>query len=81
MPRVTWPYVFQRPTTSDVPTRLPRPARPPEAQRTRPGPGSVVLSAYDEAGRPGPEAFALHVYDGGQHLRHPQMASLPLPRP
>ncbi|MFB7091534.1 ATP-grasp peptide maturase system methyltransferase [Streptomyces sp. NPDC056296] len=40
-----------------------------------------VLSAYDEAGRPGPETFTLHVYDGGQHLRHPQMPGLPLPRP
>ncbi|MEU7729641.1 ATP-grasp peptide maturase system methyltransferase [Streptomyces sp. NPDC040724] len=41
----------------------------------------AVLSAYDEAGRPGPETFTLHVYDGGQHLRHPQMPGLPLPRP
>ncbi|XXZ53143.1 ATP-grasp peptide maturase system methyltransferase (plasmid) [Streptomyces cavourensis] len=40
-----------------------------------------MLSAYDEAGRPGPETFTLHVYDGGQHLRHPQMPGLPLPRP
>jgi methyltransferase of ATP-grasp peptide maturase system len=40
-----------------------------------------VLSAYDAAGRPGPETFTLHVYDGGQHLRHPQMPGLPLPRP
>lgn len=40
-----------------------------------------VLSAYDEAGRPGPESFTLHVYDGGQHLRHPHMPSLSLPRP
>ncbi|MER8120449.1 ATP-grasp peptide maturase system methyltransferase [Streptomyces sp. NPDC094031] len=40
-----------------------------------------VLSAYDEAGRPGPETFTLHVYDGGQHLRHPQMPGLPLPSP
>jgi methyltransferase of ATP-grasp peptide maturase system len=38
-----------------------------------------VLSAYDEAGRPGPETFTLHVYDGEQHLRHPQMPGLPLP--
>ncbi|MGC0334817.1 methyltransferase of ATP-grasp peptide maturase system [Streptomyces sp. SAI-170] len=40
-----------------------------------------VLSAYDEAGRPGPETFTLHVYDGGQHLRHPKLPGLPLPRP
>lgn len=41
----------------------------------------TVLSAYDEAGQPGLETFTLHVYDGGQHLRHPQMPGLPLPRP
>ncbi|MEU3529065.1 ATP-grasp peptide maturase system methyltransferase [Streptomyces sp. NPDC038707] len=40
-----------------------------------------VLSAYDEAGRPGPETFTLHVYDGGQHLRHLHLPGLPLPRP
>ncbi|GAA1008384.1 ATP-grasp peptide maturase system methyltransferase [Streptomyces thermogriseus] len=40
-----------------------------------------VLSAYDEAGRPGPETFTLHVHDGGQHLRHPHLPDLPLPRP
>ncbi|WP_406730022.1 ATP-grasp peptide maturase system methyltransferase [Streptomyces sp. NBC_01794] len=40
-----------------------------------------VLDAYDEADRPGPETFTLHVYDSGQHLRHPQMSGLPLPRP
>ncbi|MDF5758384.1 ATP-grasp peptide maturase system methyltransferase [Spongiactinospora sp. TRM90649] len=40
-----------------------------------------VLDAYDAAGAPGPETFTLHVYDGGQHLRHPQMPDLPLPRP
>lgn len=40
-----------------------------------------VLSAYDEADRPGPESFTLHVYDGGQQLRHPQMPGLPLPSP
>jgi hypothetical protein len=40
-----------------------------------------VLSAYDEAGRPGPGAFTLHVSDAGQHLRHPHMPDLPLPRP
>jgi methyltransferase of ATP-grasp peptide maturase system len=40
-----------------------------------------VLDAYDAAGAPGPETFMLHVYDGGQHLRHPQMPGLPLPRP
>lgn len=39
-----------------------------------------VLDAYDAADRPGPETFSLHVYDGGQHLRHPQMPGLPLPR-
>ncbi|MEU4652490.1 ATP-grasp peptide maturase system methyltransferase [Streptomyces sp. NPDC023723] len=41
----------------------------------------AVLSAYDEADRPGPETFTLHVYDGGQHLRHPHLPGLPLPRP
>ncbi|MFI6689655.1 hypothetical protein [Streptomyces sp. NPDC050485] len=40
-----------------------------------------MLSAYDEAGRPKPETFTLHVYDGRQHLRHPQLPGLPLPRP
>jgi methyltransferase of ATP-grasp peptide maturase system len=40
-----------------------------------------VLDAYDAAGAPGPPTFTLHVYEGGQHLRHPQMPSLPLPRP
>jgi len=40
-----------------------------------------VLSAYDAADRPGPGTFTLHVYDGGQHLQHPQLPDLPLPRP
>ncbi|MFH8282644.1 ATP-grasp peptide maturase system methyltransferase [Streptomyces antibioticus] len=40
-----------------------------------------VLSAYDEAGRPSPETFTLHFCDGGQHLRHPRLPGLPLPRP
>ncbi|MFJ3976199.1 ATP-grasp peptide maturase system methyltransferase [Streptomyces sp. NPDC090021] len=40
-----------------------------------------VLTAYDAVGRPGPETFTLHVYDGGQHLRNPQMPGLPLPKP
>ena len=40
-----------------------------------------VLSAYDEAGRPGPETFIPHAYDGGQHLLHPHLPGLPLPRP
>lgn len=40
-----------------------------------------VLSAYDEASRPGPQTFTLHVYNGGQHLRHPHLPGLPLPRP
>ncbi|WP_435260638.1 hypothetical protein [Streptomyces sp. 1222.5] len=40
-----------------------------------------VLSAYDEAGRPGLKTFTLHVYDGGQHLRHLNLLGLPLPRP
>ncbi|MCZ9343981.1 SAM-dependent methyltransferase, partial [Streptomyces sp. TRM76130] len=40
-----------------------------------------VLDAYDAAGAPGPQTFTLHVYGGGQHLRHPQMPGLPLPRP
>ncbi|MFI9617085.1 hypothetical protein ACIHCM_36430 [Streptomyces sp. NPDC052023] len=39
----------------------------------------TILSAYDTAGRP--ETFWLHAYDGGQHLRHPQMPGVPLPRP
>ncbi|MFJ9590560.1 hypothetical protein [Streptomyces acidicola] len=39
----------------------------------------TILSAYNTAGRP--ETFRLHTYDGGQHLRHPQMPRLPLPRP
>ncbi|MFI8992140.1 ATP-grasp peptide maturase system methyltransferase [Streptomyces antimycoticus] len=39
-----------------------------------------VLSAYDAAGAPGPETFSLHIYDGGQHLWHPQMPGLPLSR-
>ncbi|MFD4987561.1 ATP-grasp peptide maturase system methyltransferase [Streptomyces sp. NPDC058374] len=39
-----------------------------------------LLCAYDEAGRPGPETFTLHVDDGGQHVRHPQLPALPLPR-
>lgn len=39
-----------------------------------------VLDAFDAADRPGPETFTLHVYDGGQHLRHPHMPTLPLPR-
>lgn len=46
-----------------------------------PGNDFWVLSAYDDAGRPGPETFTLHVHDGGQHLRHPQLPGLPLPRP
>ncbi|MGP3981429.1 ATP-grasp peptide maturase system methyltransferase [Streptomyces sp. KR80] len=40
-----------------------------------------VLDTYDATDRPGPETFRLHVYDGGQHLRHPQMPGLPLLRP
>ncbi|MBD0743169.1 ATP-grasp peptide maturase system methyltransferase [Streptomyces sp. CBMA152] len=40
-----------------------------------------ILDAYDAAGAPGPDTFTLHVYDGGQHLRHPQLPGLPLPRP
>ncbi|MEU0806674.1 ATP-grasp peptide maturase system methyltransferase [Streptomyces sp. NPDC005970] len=40
-----------------------------------------VLDAYDTADRPGPETFTLHVSDGGQRLRHPQMPGLMLPRP
>ncbi|MET8945365.1 ATP-grasp peptide maturase system methyltransferase [Streptomyces sp. NPDC004542] len=39
-----------------------------------------VLDDYDAAGAPGPETFTLHVYDGGQRLRHPQLPDLPLPR-
>ncbi|MEU5022999.1 ATP-grasp peptide maturase system methyltransferase [Streptomyces milbemycinicus] len=40
-----------------------------------------VLDAYDTADRPGPETFTLHVSEGGQRLRHPQMPGLMLPRP
>lgn len=40
-----------------------------------------ILSAYDAADQPGPDTFRLHVYDGGQHLRHPQMPTLPLAKP
>ncbi|MGX1910336.1 ATP-grasp peptide maturase system methyltransferase [Streptomyces phaeochromogenes] len=40
-----------------------------------------VLDAYDGADHPGPETFTLHVYDGKQQLRHPQMPGLPLSRP
>ncbi|GAA0379205.1 ATP-grasp peptide maturase system methyltransferase [Streptomyces blastmyceticus] len=40
-----------------------------------------TLDAYDAAGQPEPETFTLHVCEGGQHLWHPQMPSLPLPRP
>ncbi|MFI1888919.1 ATP-grasp peptide maturase system methyltransferase [Streptomyces jumonjinensis] len=40
-----------------------------------------VLSAYDAANRPGPETFTLHIGDSGQHLRHPQLPELSLPRP
>ncbi|GAB2845981.1 ATP-grasp peptide maturase system methyltransferase [Streptomyces deserti] len=40
-----------------------------------------VLDAFDAADRPGPQTFTLHVYDGGQHLRHPRMPGLPLPSP
>lgn len=38
-----------------------------------------VLSVYDEAG--GPVPFTLHVYGSGQHLRHPHLPGLSLPRP
>lgn len=41
----------------------------------------LVLNAYDDADWPSPDTFTLYVYDGGQHLRHPQMPGLPLPRP
>lgn len=41
----------------------------------------TMLNAYDAAGAPGPETFTLHVYDSGQHLRHPTLPSLSLPRP
>ncbi|MFI6276387.1 ATP-grasp peptide maturase system methyltransferase [Streptomyces sp. NPDC050988] len=39
-----------------------------------------ILDAYDGADHPGPETFTLHIYDGGQQLRHPQMPGLLLPR-
>ncbi|MFJ8013732.1 hypothetical protein [Streptomyces sp. NPDC096339] len=51
------------------------------------GAGSTVGSnrsrpdAYDMAGSPGPESFTLHVHDGGQHLRDPQIPAIPLPFP
>jgi hypothetical protein len=35
-----------------------------------------IERVLDAADRPGPETSTLRVYDGGQHLRHPQ-----LPRP
>ncbi|MGW0538236.1 hypothetical protein [Streptomyces sp. NPDC003032] len=38
-----------------------------------------ILSANDTAGRQ--ETVRLHAYDSGQHLGHPQMTGLPLPRP
>jgi methyltransferase of ATP-grasp peptide maturase system len=38
-----------------------------------------VLDAFDAAGRPGPETFTLHVWGGGQFLRHPDMHGLSLP--
>lgn len=38
-----------------------------------------VLDAFDGAGRPGPETFTLHVWGGGQFLRHPNMPGLSLP--
>ncbi|MGW1980324.1 ATP-grasp peptide maturase system methyltransferase [Streptomyces sp. NPDC001889] len=41
----------------------------------------AVLSSYDAADRPGPETFRLHVHHGGQHLRHPRMPPLSLPKP
>ncbi|MET9290486.1 ATP-grasp peptide maturase system methyltransferase [Streptomyces sp. NPDC003077] len=40
-----------------------------------------VLDAYEAADAPGPQAFTLHVDGGGQHLRHPKLPDLPLPRP
>lgn len=40
-----------------------------------------LLDAYDAADQPGPETFTLHVYDGGQYLRHPELPSLLLPSP
>jgi hypothetical protein len=38
-----------------------------------------VLDAFDAAGRPGPETFTLHVWGGGQFLRHPNLHGLALP--
>ncbi|MFD9904046.1 ATP-grasp peptide maturase system methyltransferase [Streptomyces sp. NPDC059063] len=40
-----------------------------------------LLNAYEAAGRPGPETFTVCVNDGGQHLQHPHLPHLPLPRP
>lgn len=40
-----------------------------------------IITAYDAAGRPDPTTFTLLVHPDGQHLRHPQMPTLPLPRP
>jgi methyltransferase of ATP-grasp peptide maturase system len=39
-----------------------------------------VLDTFDAAGRPGPETFTLHVWGGGQCLRHPGMHGLSLPK-
>lgn len=41
----------------------------------------TVLTAYDTAGRPGPETFRLHVHGNEQHVHHPRMPVLSLPRP
>lgn len=41
-----------------------------------------ILDAYGAAGRPGPpETFTLYAYDGGRHLRHPQMPAFRFPAP
>ncbi|MFD7893595.1 ATP-grasp peptide maturase system methyltransferase [Streptomyces sp. NPDC059743] len=40
----------------------------------------AVLAAYDAAGRPGPETFRLYVHENEQHVHHPRMPELSLPR-
>jgi len=53
----------------------------PENERRSVAFGGAAARTYDAAGRPAGD-FPLHVYDGGQHLRHPQvLPGLPLSRP
>ncbi|WP_322975188.1 hypothetical protein [Peterkaempfera bronchialis] len=39
-----------------------------------------MLDAYDQAGCPPPESFRLDIDRDGQHLRHPRLPTLALPR-